>query len=61
MKAKDVELYQHSLRVQSLALAFTKTVLHLPKAETLRLDWPHFSTTLVKCTSAKPYYTKRQV
>jgi putative nucleotidyltransferase with HDIG domain len=37
MQAKDVELYKHSLRVQSLALAFMTTVLHLPEAEALTI------------------------
>ena len=48
MKAKDVELYQHSLRVQSLALAFTKTVLHLPKAETFTIGLAAFLHDLGK-------------
>ena len=37
MKATDVELYKHSLRVQSLALAFTTTVLHLPESEAVTI------------------------
>jgi putative nucleotidyltransferase with HDIG domain len=37
MKAKDVELYKHSLRVQSLALAFTTSVLHFPETEALTI------------------------
>jgi putative nucleotidyltransferase with HDIG domain len=37
MKAKDVELYTHSVRVQSLALAFTTTILHLPEAEAVTI------------------------
>ena len=37
MQAKDMELYQHSLRVQSLTLAFTTSVLHLPEAEALTI------------------------
>jgi putative nucleotidyltransferase with HDIG domain len=37
MKAKDVEIYKHSLRVQSLVLAFTTTVLHLPEAEAVTI------------------------
>ena len=32
-----MELYKHSLRVQSFALAFTTIVLHLPEAETLMI------------------------
>jgi putative nucleotidyltransferase with HDIG domain len=37
MQAKDVVLYKHSLRVQSLVLAFTTTVLHLPEAEAMTI------------------------
>jgi putative nucleotidyltransferase with HDIG domain len=37
MQAKDVELYKHSLRVQSLALAFATSVLHLPEAEAVTI------------------------
>src|SRR3989440_11616652 len=47
MKAKDVELYQHSLRVQSLALTFT-TVLQLPKAEALTIGLAAFLHDLGK-------------
>jgi len=42
MKAKDVQLYKHSLRVQSLALSFTITVLHLPEAESLKIGLAAF-------------------
>jgi putative nucleotidyltransferase with HDIG domain len=48
MKAKDVELYQHSLRVQSLALAFTTTVLHLPEAEAVMIGLAAFFHDLGK-------------
>jgi putative nucleotidyltransferase with HDIG domain len=41
LKAKDAELYRHSLRVQSLALAFT-SVLHLPEAEALTIGLAAF-------------------
>src|SRR5271157_3039550 len=37
MLAKDMQLYKHSLRVQSLALSFTTTVLHLSEAEALTI------------------------
>jgi putative nucleotidyltransferase with HDIG domain len=37
MQAKDVEMYKHSLRVQSLALAFTTSVLHLPETEAVTI------------------------
>jgi putative nucleotidyltransferase with HDIG domain len=37
MKAKDVQTYMHSLRVQSLALSFTTTILHLPESEALKI------------------------
>ncbi len=42
MKAKDAQLYRHSLRVKSLALSFTTTVLHLPEAETLTIGLAAF-------------------
>lgn len=42
MKAKDVQLYRHSLRVQSLALSFATTVLHLPEAEALTIGLAAF-------------------
>ena len=48
MKAKDVELYKHSLRVQSLALSFTTTVLHLPEAEALPIRLAAFFHDLGK-------------
>lgn len=41
MKAKDTQLYRHSLRVQSLALAFT-SVLHLSEAEALTIGLAAF-------------------
>jgi putative nucleotidyltransferase with HDIG domain len=37
LKAKDVQLYRHSLRVHSLALSFTTTLLQLPEAESLKI------------------------
>jgi putative nucleotidyltransferase with HDIG domain len=37
LKAKDMQLYRHSVRVHSLALSFTTTVLHLPEAESLKI------------------------
>src|SRR6476646_682391 len=37
MKTKDALLYRHSLHVQSLALSFTTSVLHLPEAEVLTI------------------------
>jgi putative nucleotidyltransferase with HDIG domain len=37
LKAKDVQLYRHSLRVHSLALSFTTTILRLPEAESLKI------------------------
>ena len=48
MKAKDVELYQHSVRVQSLALAFTTAVLHLPEAEAVTIGLAAFFHDLGK-------------
>jgi putative nucleotidyltransferase with HDIG domain len=42
MKAKDAQLYRHSLRVQSLALSFATTVLHLPEAEALTIGLAAF-------------------
>ncbi len=48
MKAKDVELYKHSLRVQSLALAFATTVLHLPEAEAVTIGLAAFFHDLGK-------------
>jgi putative nucleotidyltransferase with HDIG domain len=42
MKAKDAQLYRHSLRVKSLALSFTTTVLHLPEAEALTIGLAAF-------------------
>ena len=42
MKAKDAELYRHSLRAQSLALAFTTSVLHFSEAETLTIGLAAF-------------------
>jgi putative nucleotidyltransferase with HDIG domain len=48
MKAKDVQLYRHSLRVQSLALPFTTTVLHLPEAEALTIGLAAFFHDLGK-------------
>ncbi len=48
MKAKDVQLYRHSLRVQSLALSFTTMVLHLPEAEALTIGLAAFLHDLGK-------------
>lgn len=48
MKAKDAQLYRHSLRVQSLALSFTTTVLHLPEAEALTIGLAAFFHDLGK-------------
>jgi putative nucleotidyltransferase with HDIG domain len=48
MKAKDVELYKHSLCVQSFALSFTTIVLHLPEAETLMIGLAAFFHDLGK-------------
>jgi len=42
MKAKDMQLYWHSLRVYSLTLAFTITSLHLPEAETSEIGLAAF-------------------
>ena len=42
MKAKDAQLYRHSLRVKSLALSFTTSVLHLPEAEVLTIGLAAF-------------------
>jgi putative nucleotidyltransferase with HDIG domain len=48
MKAKDVQLYRHSLRVQSLALFFTTKVLDLPEAEALTIGLGAFFHDLGK-------------
>jgi putative nucleotidyltransferase with HDIG domain len=37
LKAKDMQLYRHSLRVHSLALSFSTTILYLPEAESLKV------------------------
>jgi putative two-component system response regulator len=42
MKAKDMQLYRHSLRVHSLTLSFTTTCLHLPEAESLKIGLAAF-------------------
>lgn len=42
MKTKDAQLYRHSLRVQSLALSFATSVLHLPEAEALTIGLAAF-------------------
>jgi putative nucleotidyltransferase with HDIG domain len=42
MKAKDMQLYRHSLRVHSLALSFTTTILHLSEAESLKIGLAAF-------------------
>jgi putative nucleotidyltransferase with HDIG domain len=42
MKAKDMQLYRHSLRVHSLTLSFTTTNLHLPEAEALKIGLAAF-------------------
>ena len=42
MKAKDMQLYRHSLRVYSLSLSFTTTSLHLPEAEALKIGLAAF-------------------
>ena len=42
MKAKDRQLYRHSLRVHSLTLSFTTTSLHLPEAESLNIGLAAF-------------------
>lgn len=48
MKAKDAQFYRHSLRVQSLALSFATTVLHLPEAEALTIGLAAFFHDLGK-------------
>jgi putative nucleotidyltransferase with HDIG domain len=48
MKAIDPQLYRHSLRVQSLALSFTATVLDLPEAEALTIGLGSFFHDLGK-------------
>jgi len=37
MKAKDMQLYRHSLRVHTLTLSFATTSLQLPEAEALKI------------------------
>src|SRR5215471_11023062 len=48
LKAKDAQLYKHSLRVQSLAISFTTTVLGLPEAEALTIGLAAFFHDLGK-------------
>ena len=42
LKAKDAQLYRHSLRVHSLALSFTTTILQLSEAESLKIGLAAF-------------------
>ena len=42
LKAKDPQLYRHSLRVHSLALSFTTTTLQLSEAESLKIGLAAF-------------------
>jgi putative nucleotidyltransferase with HDIG domain len=42
MKAKDMQLYTHSLGVHSLALSFANTILHLPESESLKIGLAAF-------------------
>jgi putative nucleotidyltransferase with HDIG domain len=42
LKAKDAQLYQHSLRVHSLALSFSTITLQLSEAETLKIGLAAF-------------------
>jgi putative nucleotidyltransferase with HDIG domain len=42
LKAKDPQLYQHSLRVHSLALSFSTTTLQLSEAESLKIGLAAF-------------------
>lgn len=42
LKAKDPQLYQHSLRVHSLALSFATSILQLSEAESLKIGLAAF-------------------
>ena len=42
LNAKDPQLYQHSLRVHTLAISFATTTLHLSEAETLKVGLAAF-------------------
>ena len=42
LKAKDPQLHRHSLRVHSLALSFTTTILQLSEAESLKIGLAAF-------------------
>jgi len=42
LKAKDLQLYRHSVRVHSLALSFTTTTLQLSEAESLKIGLAAF-------------------
>lgn len=42
LKAKDPQLYQHSLRVHSLAISFATTTLQLSEAESLKIGLAAF-------------------
>jgi putative nucleotidyltransferase with HDIG domain len=42
LKAKDLQLYQHSLRVHSLAWSFATTILQLSEAESLKIGLAAF-------------------
>jgi len=42
LNAKDPQLYQHSLRVHTLALSFATTTLHLSEAESLKVGLAAF-------------------
>ena len=42
LKAKDLQLYQHSVRVHRLALSFATTILQLSEAESLKIGLAAF-------------------